>query len=198
MVNVLLVLVLIALAYNGVMTTLRWAAARKKNNAHGPVNEIPDSVQTLSEEEKNVVNCHLEEWKIIIQTQMHFNDLIIRFRSLILTAFITLIGATLALQKTERIEGNQVIEFLFLVLILWGTAFVLDFFYYHRLLLGSVAQALKFDNSDLAKRLGLFGLTTCISNVVHPPASKVMVILFYGLPALAVGSLMVLVFGSWT
>ncbi|MDD5459794.1 MAG: hypothetical protein PHF37_10430, partial [Phycisphaerae bacterium] len=85
---------------------------------------------------------------------------------------------------------GQLVIILFILLTLWITAFVMDFFYYHRLLLGSVAQAKKFDNSELGKKIGLFGLTTCISNVVHPPTSKIMVGLFYGIPAIAIAIIM--------
>ena len=93
-------------------------------------------------------------------------------------------------EKTEKIDKEQLHLFFSILIVLWGTAFVMDFFYYHRLLLGSVAQAMKFDKSELGKRLGLFGLTTCISRVVHPPASKIMVGLFYGIPLIGLLLLM--------
>jgi len=193
----LLALIGVALVYNAVITTLRWSALRARQDRHAPVNEIPQSIQPLSEGERAIVNLHLEEWKIIIQTQMHFNDLIIRFRSIVLTAFITLVGASVALQKAEQLDEKHILELLILLCVLWLTAFVLDFFYYHRLLLGSVAQAMKFDRSELGKKLGLFGLTTCISNVVHPPTSKIMVALFYGIPAISVFVLIAAIFCSW-
>ncbi len=156
----------------------------------GPVNEIPRDVPTLSESEEKLVLIYQQEWKTVIETQMHFNDLIIRFRAIVLTAMITLAGASVVLQQADKIEKSSSIMVVSFLLALWITAFVMDYFYYHRLLLGSVAQAMKFDNSELAKKAGLFGLTTCIKEAVHPPASKVMVGLFYLIPALPLGYLL--------
>lgn len=155
-----------------------------------PVNEIPRELPILSDAEKELVPIYQKEWRTIIETQMHFNDLIIRFRAIVLTAMITLAGASVVLQQAEKIDKSSSITVVVLLLFLWFTAFVMDFFYYHRLLLGSVAQAMKFDNSELAKKAGLFGLTTCIKEAVHPPASKIMVGLFYLIPALPLGYLL--------
>lgn len=150
-----------------------------------PVNEIPRELPILSAAEKELVPIYQKEWRTIIETQMHFNDLIIRFRAIVLTAMITLAGASVVLQQAATIDKSSSITVVVLLLFLWFTAFLMDFAYYHRLLLGSVAQAMKFDNSELAKKLGLFGLTTCIREMVHPPASKCMVGLFYFIPALS-------------
>lgn len=155
-----------------------------------PVNEIPRELPILSDAEKVLVPIYQKEWRTIIETQMHFNDLIIRFRAIVLTAMITLAGASVVLQQAEKIDKSSSITVVVLLLFLWFTAFVMDFSYYHRLLLGSVAQAMKFDNSELAKKAGLFGLTTCIKEAVHPPASKIMVGLFYLIPALPLGYLL--------
>jgi len=175
-------LILLVIIYTAVIITIDRTAIAKAKGRDIPVNKIPDSLPELSDSEKAVIQLYQTEWKTIIETQMHFNDLIIRFRSIVLTAFITLVGASVALQGTKKIDEKQFFMILAILFFLWITAFVVDFFYYHRLLLGSVAQAMKFDESELGTRLGLFGLTTCISKVVHPPASKIMVILFYGIP----------------
>ena len=136
-----------------------------------------------------LVHCSLdEELPYVvetIETQMHFNDLIIRFRSIVLTAIVTLSGASIAFVETANLKNSDALFRMLIaaLLIVWITAFILDLGYYHRLLIGSVNQALKFDNSDLGKKYGLFGLTTCIKNSVHPPASKKMIIIFYSIPA---------------
>lgn len=116
---------------------------------------------------------------------MHFNDLILRFRAITLTAFVTLIGAAVAIGKYFSLSESS-LGWLILTLpvTLWSTAFIIDFFYYHRLLLGSVTEALKFDGSHKLKSYGLFGMTTCISEHVHPPASKALVALYYAIPVM--------------
>ncbi len=171
----------------------RWLLSKTKPGDI-PVNKPPESTPELTEDEKIALPIYQTEWKTVIETQMHFNDLIIRFRSIVLTALVTLVGASVALGKTSLIDNTQIVTLIAILLVLWGTAFVLDYFYYHRLLLGSVAQALKFDESKLGKKLGLFGLTTCISRVVQPPTSKIIVGLFYGIPGTGIVFLMLYVY----
>lgn len=184
------ILIFFVVIYTAAVIMIDRIVIAKSKGRDIPVNKIPESLPDLSDNEKAVIPLYQTEWKTIIETQMHFNDLIIRFRSIVLTAFITLVGASLALQGTMKIDEKQFLMILTILIFLWTTAFVMDFFYYHRLLLGSVAQAMKFDESELGKRHGLFGLTTCISRVVHPPASKIMVGLFYGIPLLGLFLLM--------
>lgn len=156
---------------------------KKFNWGIAPVNVFPASLPVLSENDKFIIGLYQVEWKTIIETQMHFNDLIIRFRSILLTAFVTLFGASLALNKYDIIGPGLFGFVALIVLVLWLTAFVMDNFYYHQLLLGSVAQAMKFDDSDWGRRLGLFGMTTCIGKAVGPLASKIIVYFFYLVPA---------------
>lgn len=186
------ILILFVVIYTALVITIDRIVIAKAKGKDIPVNKIPESLPDLSDNEKAVIPFYQTEWKTIIETQMHFNDLIIRFRSIVLTAFITLVGVSVALQGTKKIDEQQFLMILAILFCLWITAFVMDFFYYHRLLLGSVAQAMKFDESELGKRLGLFGLTTCISRVVHPPASKIMVGLFYGIPLIGMLVLMLI------
>jgi len=186
----IVIIIIFVVIYTAVVIAIDRIIIAKYKGRDIPVNRIPESLPDLSDNEKAVIPFYQTEWKTIIETQMHFNDLIIRFRSISLTAFITLAGASVALQKTEKIDEKQVLLIMLFLSALWVTAFVMDFFYYHRLLLGSVAQAMKFDKSNLGKKLGLFGLTTCISRVVHPPASKIMVGLFYGIPGIVMLVLM--------
>lgn len=149
------------------------------------INKIPEVPPIPKPEEGLLIQIYQTEWKSIIETQMHFNDLIIRFRSIVLTVLIALVGTCIALNANEKIDEELLPVLLSFALVFWVTAFVLDRYYYHRLLLGSVNQAMKFDESQLGKKYGLFGLTTCIANAVHPPTSNILISIFYGLPALS-------------
>lgn len=148
------------------------------------VNKLPKELPSLTDSEREMISIYQAEWKTIIETQTHFNDLIIRFRSIVLTVFVTMVGASVALNAEGKINEELFYAILFIILVFWFTSFVLDHYYYHKLLLGSVAQAMKFDQSELGEKYGLFGLTTCISNVVKPPSSRAMIKIFYGLPVL--------------
>lgn len=165
----------------------------KKEILKPPVNPLPKEIPKIDETEQKTLNIYLEEWKTIIQTQMHFNDLILRFRSIILTVFVALLGAIITIMKViPQLSFSDFILLLAIPTTLWLTAFIIDYGYYHRLLMGSVAQALKFDNSDKFKRYGLFGLTTCIMKHVYPPTSKKLVCIYYLLPFVVIGLLIVI------
>jgi hypothetical protein len=159
---------------------------RKKNI---PVNPLPVDIPEIAEEQRKTIELYIKEWEVIIKSQMHFNDLIIRFRSFTLTGFIAFIGATVAVQKITPLKIDDFLLIISIIITLWITAFIIDFFYYHRLLLGAVSQAMKFDNSQKLKEYGFFGLSSCISDYVHPPASKLLVIIYYLFPLLMISLL---------
>ena len=121
---------------------------------------------------------------------MHFNDLILRFRSITLTTCLTLVGAAVAVLKIGVLERADFLTIVAIIGILWLTAFILDYGYYHRLLLGAVAQGLKFDENERMSRYGMFGMTTCLSEHVHPPTSRILVAIYYLVPLFAVCGLL--------
>jgi len=155
-----------------------------------PQNPIPSSLPSLKGKDYKILNLYIKEWEVIINTQMHFNDLLLRFRSITLTAFVTLIGITIAIQEVISLTNQDIILILIIIATLWITAFILDFGYYNRLLLGSVAQALKFDKSETFKQYGLFGMTSCINEHIQPPTSRVLLIFYYLFPLVVVAILL--------
>jgi hypothetical protein len=156
---------------------------RKKEKSLYQAPSIPEKIPAIPQKEREIVEIYLKEWQIIIETQMHFNDLILRFRSVILTTYVTLIGAVTAISKLGVISEKSVFPLFLLVFSLWVTSFFIDFFYYHRLLIGSVRQADKYDKSNYFRSHGLFGMTAGISNQVRPLTSRWLVILYYSAPA---------------
>jgi hypothetical protein len=174
----------------GVIADRVWIS-RSEKKPNKPFNPLPQQLPKLSESHERIIRIYLQEWQVIIETQMHFNELIIKFRSITLTTFGTLIGAAIAVTKLTVLKADDLYLILFIIATLWLTAFILDFFYYHRLLLGAVQQALKFDNAEKLKFFGLFGLTSSISDYVHPPSSKLLILLYYFVPGL------IMIFLAW-
>lgn len=159
-------------------------------------NPLKDPVNSLNADEidlralvsnKDVLDLYLKEWNVIIETQMHFNDLILRFRSFILTAFFVLLSAIIGMQKIRPLKENEYFLLLLIPCIFWISAFIVDFFYYHKMLIGAVAQAKKFDENDFFIKQGFFGLTKCISNHIAPSVSRLLVVAYYFLPLLFLG-----------
>ena len=157
-----------------------------------PVNPLPTQLPSVTEQDNRLLQLYLREWEVVVNTQMHFNDLILRFRAITLTALATLVGATLAVERLTGVSKLEILSILGLLLGFWLTAFIMGFSCYHRLLLGSVAQAFKFDESETLKSYGLFGMTSCITGHVRPRTSRVLVVVYYLVPFTAIAVLMAL------
>jgi hypothetical protein len=157
----------------------------RKDKHSGTESRIPDIIPQLDDTERGMLQLYLKEWEIIIDTQMHFNDLILRFRAITLTTFVALIGAAVAINKLDVITQSTVQRLLLLIGCLWAASFIIDYWYYHRLLLGSVKQATKYDKSRFAQEYGIFGMTASISEQVRPFTSKSLIIFYYSVPSVA-------------
>jgi len=161
----------------------------------GQINAVPDS-SYMSQEK--IMNLYMEEWREVIQTQMHFNDLILRFRSFILAAIGAIFGVLIAWNATKKDQTNT--KWLWTLgitlLAMWTSAFIMDYFYYFKMLLGSVEGAKKFDEIGREMTPHLFGLTATINEKVSVNTSKCAIILYYILPVIAV-FVMLLVPKKW-
>lgn len=146
---------------------------------------IPQEIQDLSLSEFRSIQLYQNEWQSVLETQRHFNDLIIRFRGFTLTSFTILTGA--AITAEEFIISGHVHTLMLLPLGFWLAVALLDLGYYHQLLNGSVAYAVdKFDNHGWLKSRGFFGLTHKIRKHVNPLQSHCLIIIYYILPLSAV------------
>ncbi|MCW5908161.1 MAG: hypothetical protein KIS94_09900 [Chitinophagales bacterium] len=128
------------------------------------------------------IEYFVKKWQTTIESQMHFNDLIIRFRSIVLSVFIASLGFIYGVSEKLSFTDDTKIKWFFLVIIFWICCFLLDYFYYHQLLLGSIEHSCKFDNNKRFREKGLFGLTKTISIYVNATSSKILIWTFYLLP----------------
>jgi hypothetical protein len=134
----------------------------------------------------------MEEWKVTVNTQMHFNDLIIKFRSIVLSVFIAGIGLIFNAYKSREIVEGELIVMVAMALVFWLACFLLDYGYYHQLLIGAVRHAQKFDDNEHFRKAGHFGLTKRIALNVGVVQTKVVLWCFYMLPIVAVVALVLL------
>jgi len=162
-----------------------------KGQAYARV-KIPDPLPSISDDKARAVGLLQAEWKTIIETQMHFNDLIMRLRSIAITALTTLVGIALAVIKFAKLADGAAVVVFFVPWLLWLVVFVLDYFYYHRLLMGSVIASFKFDECRELQELGLFGMSSTITKTVTPPSSRWMIRIYYLLPAVIAAAVFVL------
>jgi len=123
----------------------------------------------------------MEEWKKVVDVQMHFNDLIMRNRQIVMTSVLTVFGAAaFSLQFPNLILDISYVKFhAAAAIVLFGlglllSMFFLDYFYYFRLLLGAVTRGEDIERilqNQSSNVIG--GLTLAISqSVVRGKASK--------------------------
>jgi len=147
----------------------------------------------------------LEEWKTVINTQMHFNEMIIRARTMGVSVVMAVYGAAaLAFgqypEKFIRLSGSQ--YHVSAAIILFGIClllviFSMDIFYYYRLLLGAVERGEQIDRAFQKRNIEgttLFGMTTLISNKVSKCRATFLIVIFYLIPfAIGILSLIYLI-----
>ena len=136
----------------------------------------------------------LEEWKHVTNVQMHFNEMIIRMRTLAVSVVITVFGAAgfaIAAHRDQfvRVFERDIHASAFVVtfgLVLWLTIFIIDYWYYYKLLLGSVRRGYEIDaafwNSNILGTMRLFGSAMLISAAIGPRGfSEWPLRFFYGI-----------------
>ena len=77
---------------------------------------------------------------------MHFNELLIRFRTHVLTIMITMTGGIVLLARMTEggilhggvLNGLPVYHLLFVPMSVWIAVFIIDRVYYHNMLIGAV------------------------------------------------------------
>lgn len=186
----LVVVLAVAFVSSGVLLDRLWIRYGARNQLQmEPTNPLPAEIPQLSPDQRATIELIQKEWNSVLQLQMHFNDLGLRFRAMTLTAFGAFVGAAVAIGQLAGLSDQDRQIVLLLPIAFWVAAGVLDLGYYHRLLLGAVAQAAKFDNHATLRQLGLFGLTSAVGGAVRPFTVATLVILYYLVPLVSVGSL---------
>lgn len=137
----------------------------------------------------------LKEWEVVIQTQMHFNDLLMKVRTATLSVVLAVFGAAgysilnkdaFLLTVNEFILHPSVLIISSGIVILFSM-FIIDYGYYYKMLVGAVRRGLEFDNefrSSLGRKY--FGMTTMIRDEIGKAGkSKYFIISFYWIPIAA-------------
>jgi len=139
----------------------------------------------------------IEIWKEAVETQMHFNDLLIKMRTTVISIILAVFGGSaIALRDMNwyaDIFGQQVrlsALIIALGLIFLFVQFLVDSLYYFKLLLGSVEYTRCFGKKYNIPELS--GLTESIIKSVSSKSAYLILILYYAIPFL-LGILTILV-----
>jgi hypothetical protein len=141
------------------------------------------------ENQSDISKQDLKVWEVALNTQMHFNELLIRSRTTVVTVAMAVIGATsIALRETNitfqvcsgKVHIGIIILCIGIVFLL--AQFIIDYFYYFKLLLGAVKFTTKLD--EKYKDKNLFGLTTCINDSISQKRAAGILVAYYLIPIL--------------
>ena len=160
--------------------------------------EESSRLKRVSIEETKLI---LEEWKTVIQTQMHFNDMLMKMRTTGVSVVLAVFGAAAYSLQYERLflTINDYRFHVSAFIIAFGLGmlvgiFCLDYFYYYKMLLGAVRRGYdidKFYKNKLVDGCKMFGMSTMIRDAIGKPGwSKFFIWIFYGL-IFALGALFI-------
>lgn len=130
-------------------------------------------------------------WKTTIETQMHFNDLLIRYRQFSITSLTTVVAAVVVAATHFNFASEHYRFIILMLMAAWASIGILDWTYYRRLLLGAVEYA--EERFDQQPQLGgiRYGLSRKISERVGRRLAGLSLLLYYLIPEfLGVWSLM--------
>jgi len=165
------------------------APAGTQNAAAQPPPQAPGGHEVSRGDAK----VFLEQWKAVIDVQMHFNEIILRMRTTGVSVVIAVYGAA-ALSIAQfpwkfldvfgyRVHPSAAI--LAFGLLLLVSILAVDYFYYYRLLVASVEMGERLDRQMEGRTFSgvpLLGLTTLISTKVTRCHAGLTLLVFYGLP----------------
>jgi hypothetical protein len=111
-----------------------------------------------------ILKLEVDVWKKTIDVQQHFNDMQMRIRNFAVTLLVAIFGAAAVVLKDKANVGR----FPLAALLLWAGAggwfafYLMDVFWYHKLLKGAVDHATSMESRLKSKIPGL-DLSTTIS-----------------------------------
>jgi len=143
-----------------------------------------------SNDDQNAVAL-VHRWRAAIDTQMHFNDMLIRTRTAGMSIVVAVFGgAALTVEKFPQhvelffgIDVHLAGVVMFFGLLLLFSLFVLDYFYYYRMLIAAVERTEELEAES--RRPGTpiaFDLTGPISRKVSRTRATLVLWVFYGVP----------------
>jgi len=140
------------------------------------------------------IELKIQEWDIVIRTQMHFNEMIMKTRTLGMTAVVGLLSASAAATQYSR---QISLGIAFFALVLLAGVFILDYCYYYKMLLGSVDKGYQIDDGFKEMKIAgsrMFGMSHMIRDRIGPKGrSKYYMWAYYGVVASTGGILMAIV-----
>lgn len=136
----------------------------------------------------------MEEYKIVINTQMHFNDMLMKMRAAVFSVVIAIFGGAGAVLgqypdrfiSIWRLDVHIAAPVILFGLVLLLAIYMLDHKYYYKMLLGAVERGYEFDqkfkDEVFYQGFHLFGMSEKIRDHIGKPGkSETLLRWFYGI-----------------
>ncbi len=133
-------------------------------------------------------------WKEHENIAMHFNGLLmqLRLRALAAVGFIVTIGGIFAKNQDNGVNWALLSVILFIVLLAWISTYVIDRFYYNKLLTGSVKAIVELEKLDDGSGIPILASTVIEKEFSNEKQSVITVVnWFYGLTFFGILSLLI-------
>jgi hypothetical protein len=137
--------------------------------------------------------AYVQRWRAVIDTQMHFNDMLMRTRAAGVSIVIAVFGAaavSLAQYPAQLLLAGTTIHIAVVIvlfgLLLLASLFVLDYFYFYRMLIAVVqrAEELEIESRRPGEPLEL-NLSSCLSRSISRTRASLVLFFFYFIPLLS-------------
>ncbi len=147
----------------------------------------------------------MDAWKKVVDVQMHFNDLCLRVRSYAISILGVLLGAAAISYRyagsieiwSFRIHTSCL--FLIISIVVWLSIYLMDRYWYHELLRGSVHHGRRIEES-LKEYIPNISLASSIREASHSSlnvnAAKKLNFFYLGIAFVQILTLLILLFGS--
>ena len=154
--------------------------------------ESQDAVSTRGTTDNAV--AFVQRWRAILDTQMHFNDMLMRTRatagSIVLAAFgAAAVSIAQHPDRLIRLPGTAIHVASVIVvagLLLLTAVFVLDYFYFYRMLLAVVRLGVELEVESRQPTSPIeLEVTGCIAKAVPERLASLVILVFYGIPFVA-------------
>lgn len=142
--------------------------------------------------DKEKLDHDLEIWKVAMETQMHFNELLIKMRTTVISIILAVFGVSAIVIRDikypvvdlfhKKVHVSSIVLTIGVVFLF--CQYIIDSRYYLKLLLGAVDFTRKIDDDyeDKDNRKFVFGLTKSITNRISEGAAKNVLSIYYFIP----------------
>ncbi len=185
-----------------IAVTIFVVSKEKQKNIVEDISEIKKLVMKIEEKMRNEsksvptpatitsqdMTNFIEEWKIVIKTQMHFNDMIMKVRTATISFVVGVFGAAAYILQYDiplKILGHTIHAAAMVIITgiaMLSVMFVIDYHYYFKMLIGAVKVGYQFEEEfkQIGRTHKFFTLSSSIRDSIGKSGrSKYYVIIFY-------------------